>query len=120
MTAASSSTTPVPTLTEVPRRTTRRSTVSALRVRRRKAYVLPGLATLAMAGALTFSTPKPAEAVVGPLMDMCLELVDDWYADCSKGAGNSAQQFACDWLGGVASIGCVFIGAGELGWPILT
>lgn len=118
MTAASSRSTPARTTPEGPRRATGRSTVGALKVSRRKSRVLPALATLAVAGALSFSTPKPAEA--GPLMDMCLDLVDGWHGDCSTNAGNRFQQFACDWVAGVGYISCVIIGAGELAWPMVT
>ncbi len=118
MTAASPSPTAVRTSTEAPRRAATRSAVGALRVRRRTARILPALATLAAAGALTFSTPKPAEAM-GPIMDMCVDLVDQWHSDCSGGAGNRFQSFACDWVAGVGYIGCGIIGAGELRWPAL-
>lgn len=117
MTATSSSTTPVRTSTEAPNRTTNRSAVGALRVRTRKPRVLPALATLAVAGALSFSTPKPAQA--GPLMDICVELVDGWYSDCAGYAGNGIQKFACQWVAGVGYISCGMIGAAELGWPML-
>lgn len=110
-------TTLTPTLSHEPRRAAGRPSVSALRHRRRSPRVAPALAALAAAGVLLAARPTTAEA--GPIYDMCVDLVDGWHSDCSKGAGNDFQQFGCDWVAGVGYIACGIIGAGELGWPII-
>lgn len=88
----------------VPARATGPGPIARRRLRRWGAIPLLALALLA-------SSASPVQA--GPAYDMCIELVDQFAHDCMAGAESLIERTGCRWLGGVAYMGCVVIGAIE-------